>query len=320
MISLRPQRAVSVVRALASPASLKGVLSAREAASMLAEGFARAGVEVEESPIADGGEGTADTLGARVLRDVPVQDAFGRPREAPVWALGDGTLLVQSADAVPLDPAKLDVVAASSRGFGELIAAVPECPRLLVGLGGTATMDGGEGLLEVVSELPAPTTVLCDTRSTLVEAPQRFGPQKGASPEIVAELEGRFRGRPFAELPGSGAAGGLGAALASLGAELVPGAQFVFELTGFRERVARADLVVTGEGTVDRTTFEGKAPGEAARVCEGLAVRCVLFGGRVADGIDAVALSGDPGRARQDLEELGLRLGTAMAEPNVEGT
>jgi glycerate kinase len=307
------------VRALASPASLKGVLSGREAASLLAEGLARAGVEVEESPIADGGEGTAEMLGARVLRSVPVHDAFGRPREAPLWRLDDGTVLVQSADAVPLDPARLDVLTASSRGFGELIAAVPEGPRLLVGLGGTATMDAGEGLLEVVSELPTPTTVLCDTRATLLEAPERFGPQKGATPELVAELEERFRGRPFAELPGSGAAGGLGAALASLEAELVPGARFLFEVTGFRERVARADLVVTGEGTVDGTTFEGKAPGEAVRLCETLGVRCVLFGGRVADGIDAVALSGDPARARQDLEELGLRLGTAGAKPNVEG-
>jgi glycerate 2-kinase len=296
------------VRALASPASLKGVLSGREAASLLAKGLARAGVEVEESPIADGGEGTAEMLGAGLLRKVPVHDAFGAPREAPVWALNDGTLLVQSADAVPLDPARLDVLAASSRGFGELLAAVPDCPRLLVGLGGTATMDAGDGLLQVLSELPAPTTVLCDTRATLLEAPERFGPQKGATPELIAELEERFRGRPFAELPGSGAAGGLGAALASLDAELVPGAQHLFELTGFRERVARADLVVTGEGTVDRTTFEGKAPGEAVRVCEELDVRCVLFGGRVADGIEAVALSGDAARVREDLEELGRGL------------
>jgi glycerate 2-kinase len=296
------------VRALASPASLKGVLSGREAASSLAEGFARAGVEVEESPIADGGEGTAEVLGARVLRNVRVHDAFGRARQAPVWALDDGTLLVQSADAVPLDPERLDVLAASSRGFGELIAAVPECTRLLVGLGGTATMDGGEGLLEVVAELPAPTTALCDTQATLAEAPGRFGPQKGATPEIVAGLEERFRARPFGDRPGSGAAGGLGAALASLGAELAPGARYLFDLTGFRERVAGADLVVTGEGTVDRTTFEGKAPGEAVRACQELGVRCVLFGGRVKDGIDAVRLSGDPARAREDLVELGLRL------------
>jgi glycerate kinase len=307
------------VRALACPASLKGVLSASEAASLLAKGFERAGVEVEESPIADGGEGTAETLGARVLRAVPVHDAFGRPREAPVWTLEDGTLLVQSADAVPLDPARLDVRAASSRGFGELLAAVPQCPRLLVCLGGTATMDGGDGLLEVLTGLPPPATVLCDTRATLIEAPQRFGPQKGATPELIAELEERFRGRPFADLPGSGAAGGLGAALASLGGELVPGAQRLFELTGFRERVARADLVVTGEGTVDRTTFEGKAPGEAVRLCEELGVRCVLFGGRVDDGLDAVALSGDPARAYEDLEELGRRLGTAGVGPNVQG-
>ena len=80
---------------------------------------------------------------------------------------------------------------------------------------------------------------------------------------------------------------------------------------GFRERAARADLVVTGEGAVDRTTFQGKAPGEVVRACEELGVRCVLFGGRVENGLDAQALSGDPTRAREDLEELGLRLGLA---------
>jgi glycerate 2-kinase len=297
------------VSALACPASLKGVLSAREAAWCLAEGLARAGVEAERSPIADGGEGTAEMLGARVSRRARVQDAFGRPREAPIWALADGTVVLQSADAIPLDPGRLDVRAASSRGFGELVTATGKCPRLFVGLGGTATMDGGEGLLEVLDRLPAPTTVLCDTTATLPEAPARFGPQKGASPEEIGELEERFRGQPCGELPGSGAAGGLGAALASLGAELVPGAQHLFDLTGFRDRVARADLVVTGEGAVDRTTFEGKAPGEALRVCEELGVRCVLFGGRVEAGIEAVPLSGDPARTREDLEELGLSLG-----------
>jgi glycerate kinase len=170
--------------------------------------------------------------------------------------------------------------------------------------------------MEMLSDLPAPTTVLCDTRATLIEAPRRFGPQKGATPQLVVELEERFRGRPFADLPGSGAAGGLGAALASLGAELVPGASYLFELTGFRERVSRADLVVTGEGTVDGTTFEGKAPGEVVRVCQELGVRCVLFGGRVEVGTDAVPLSGDPARATEDLR----KLGTALASPSVEGS
>lgn len=264
-----------------------------------------------ELPLGDGGEGTAVVLGAQLLRLETVHDAFGREREAPVRALPDGTVVVESADAVPLDPSRLDVQAASSRGFGELIAHAGPCERLLVCLGGTATMDAGAGLLEVLTELPAPTTALCDTRATLAEAPGLFGPQKGAKPDEVAELAQRFAAVPLADLVGGGAAGGLGAALAGLGAELVPGAAFVLEAVGFREQAARVDLVITGEGTVDRTSFEGKAPGEAVQACAELGVPCVLFGGRVEEGMEAVALSGDPSRAREDLEELGVRFGRA---------
>ena len=303
------------MRALASPASLKGVLSAAEAAAALARGFRRAGAEAEELPIADGGEGTAEVLGAKVVRVEQVHDAFGRPREAPIRELADGAIVVESADVLPLDPERLDVQAASSRGLGELLARVGPCSRLLVSLGGTATMDGGTGLLEVLDKLPAPTMVLYDVRATLLEAPRLFGPQKGALADDVLELEQRFllldHAHSLAKLPGGGAAGGLGAALASLGAELVPGALYVLEAIGFQERAAAADLVVTGEGTVDRTTFEGKAPGEALRICEELGVPCVLFGGRVEDGVEGVALSGEPSRAAHDLEELGLSLGLA---------
>jgi glycerate kinase len=157
--------------------------------------------------------------------------------------------------------------------------------------------------------------VLCDVRATLLEAPRLFGPQKGALADDVLDLEQRFllldHAQSLAKLPGGGAAGGLGAALASLGAGLVPGAPYVLEAVGFRERAAAAELVVTGEGTVDRTTFTGKAPGEALRICEELGVRCVLFGGHVEEGIEAVALSGDPSRAAEDLEELALRLSPA---------
>ena len=299
------------MRALASPASLKGVLRAPEAAAALAAGLALAGAEAEQLPVADGGEGTADVLGAREVRRVQVHDAFGRPREAPLWTLEDGTLVVESADAIPLDPDRLDVRAASSGGLGELITAAGECPQLLVCLGGTATMDAGAGLLELLDALPAPTLVLCDTRATLLEAPGLFGPQKGASAEDVAELEGRFADLPHADLPGAGAAGGLGAALASLGAELRPGAAYVLDALGFRERAAAVDLVVTGEGHVDGTTFQGKAPGEVVRTCGELGTRCVLFGGVVDEGIDAVPLSGDPSRARADLEELGRACASA---------
>ena len=303
------------MRALASPASLKGVVSAPEAARALAAGLRRAGAEVEELPVADGGEGTAEVLGAEVVRVHEVHDAFGRPRGAPIRALADGTAVTESAEVIPLDPERRDVFAASSRGLGELVAHATGFPRLLLCLGGTANMDGGEGLLEVLHELPAPTKALCDVQIPLLEAPRMFGPQKGALADDVGRLEARFarlaHAESLAKLPGGGAAGGIGAALASLGAELRAGADYILASLGFRARAARADLVVTGEGTVDGSTFEGKAPGEVLRACRELGVPCVLFGGRVAVGIEAHALSGDPARAREDLEDLGFRLGSA---------
>jgi glycerate kinase len=161
--------------------------------------------------------------------------------------------------------------------------------------------------------------VLCDVQTMLYDAPRLFGPQKGATPAQVAELEARFRARadlaPYAELPGSGAAGGLGAALASLGAELVPGAPAVLELVGFDPRGHA--LVVTGEGRVDATTAEGKAPAEVARRSAAAGVPCVVFGGLVTaplPDVECVALSGDPERAREDLVALGLRLGTRLLD------
>ncbi|MBA3375063.1 MAG: glycerate kinase, partial [Actinobacteria bacterium] len=156
---------------------------------------------------------------------------------------------------------------------------------------------------------------LCDVQTRLGDAARIFGPQKGASAADVATLTRRLAAmeklRPYAELPGAGAAGGLGAALAALGAELVPGAATVLDLLGFDELLADCDLVVTGEGQVDATTAEGKAPGEIASRCVAAGVRCVVFGGRVlaaVDGVETIALSGDPNRAEQDLVELGRSL------------
>jgi glycerate kinase len=302
--------------ALACPASLKSVLSAREAAAALVDGFADAGVDCAALPLADGGEGTVDAL-CDLFAFVEVHDAYGRPRSARVGQR-EGTTFVEAAEVIPFDPGRLDVEAASSRGFGELIRSLrPE--RLVIALGGTANMDAGVGLLEVLHELPAPTTVLCDVRTALDDAPRLFGPQKGATPEQVVELEERFRAidglRPFAALPGSGAAGGLGAALASLGAELVVGAAAVLDLVGFDP--AGYSLVVTGEGRVDETTAEGKAPAEVARRCIEAGVDCVVFGGIVSaplDSVETVALSGNPDAAADDLLELGLRLGTRLLD------
>jgi glycerate kinase len=179
-------------------------------------------------------------------------------------------------------------------------------------------------LRQVVSKLRVPTRVACDVRNPLLGergAARAFGPQKGASPEHVEELEKRLAAmpelKPVADLPGAGAAGGLGAALAALGAELVPGAPLVLELVRLRERVREADLAVTGEGTVDRSTTEGKAPGEILRVCREAGIRCALFGGRIAEavrGAELYQLSGDPSRAREDLVALGERLGRQLME------
>ena len=235
-------------------------------------------------------------------------DAFGRPRSAQWLELVDGTALVESAQAIPLDPARLDPRTASSRGLGELLASAARsgARALVVALGGTANMDGGEGMLDVIRELPVPTRAACDVSTRLVDAPRLFGPQKGADEALIAELEQRFGSHPLSDVPGSGAAGGLGAALASLGAELVPGAPLVLELVGFDPR--GYDLVVTGEGTVDETTWEGKAPAAVLDACARVGVRCALFGGRVLSG-DALPLSGDVSQAYEDLVRLGERLG-----------
>jgi glycerate 2-kinase len=304
--------------ALACPASLKGVLASTEAAAALVDGFAAAGVAADTMPAADGGEGTVVALCRNDVGHFDARDAFGRPRSALVGRREDA-LVVEAAEVLPFDADRLDPLAASSRGLGELLASL-QAPRLIVGLGGTANMDAGLGMLEVLHSLPAPTSVLCDVDTTLYDAPRIFGPQKGATEQQVKELEARFRAAarltPFAGMPGSGAAGGLGAAFAALGAKLVPGAPAVLDLLGFEPR--GWDLVVTGEGRVDSTTAAGKAPAEIAGRCTRAGVACVVFGGVVVEslaGVETVALSGDPSRAREDLVGLGRRLGARLLDP-----
>ena len=314
------------MRVLLCPASLKGVLSAAQAAGALAAGFRGAAWETDEVPVADGGEGTADALfralGGEWLATEPVSDPLGRPVAVSYLVLPDGTAVVESAAALGLNLVAIgerDPLHASSAGLGELLAAVVarRPARVLVGVGGTATVDGGAGLRSVLTQWPEdlPLRVACDVRNTLLDAARVFGPQKGATPEMVEELERRLAGdeglASYRDLPGAGAGGGLGAALASLGGELVEGAELVLDAIGFDEHARTADLVVTGEGTVDETTFTGKAPGAVVRRCERLGVRCVLFGGRVevSDAFGLRHLSGDPSRAREDLEALGASFG-----------
>ena len=316
-----------MTRVLVAPAALKGVLGAGEAAAALGDGFRAAGIDADELPIADGGDGTAEVLATALggaWRKARASDALGRPVEARWLLLPDGTAVVESAEAIGLRRLRqdeLDPVAATSRGLGELLLEVERArPRaLVVCLGGSATVDGGAGVREVLRSLPFKTTVLHDVRTTLAGAAPLYGPQKGATPEQVRELGARLDAmeelRPHAAAPGSGAAGGLGAAFAALGGELAPGAPYVLERILFRERARAAELVVTGEGAVDDTTLEGKAPGEALRVCREERVRCAVFGGRVLarlPGAELHELPGGPGRAVEDLVALGRDLGDRL--------
>jgi glycerate 2-kinase len=286
------------MRAMAAPSSLKGVLSARDAAEALAEGLRAGGAEANAMPVADGGDGTLDVLdGAR--REAEVSAPLGG-RLLAWWALrDDGTAIVESAEPLGFQTvSSLDPLRASSRGLGELIqAAAREADSLLVCLGGTVTVDGGAGMREVLEELPLPTRVACDVMSPLLDAVHVFAKQKGAREADFDVLAERLRGLP--DVPGAGAAGGLGGAFAALGAELVPGAKLVLDEIGFDP--SAYDLVVTGEGAVDETTWAGKAPGEVVRRCLEAGVRCELFSARD-------DLSGDPARARDDLVALGERL------------
>jgi glycerate 2-kinase len=253
-----------------------------------------------------------------------VDDPLGRPVAGRWLALADGRAVVEAAAAIGLPlltVEELDPLRATSRGFGQLIRAALEegATELLLGIGGVATVDGGVGMRETLGRLDVPATVLCDVATVLADAARLYGPQKGASPGDVTVLERRLSGlealAPHAELPGSGAAGGLGAALAALGARLVPGAGAVLDLLHFDDRLDGCDLVVTGEGTVDATTAEGKAPGEVARRSVAAGVRCVVAGGRVRaplPGVETAALSGDPERCADDLRELGRRLVTRV--------
>ena len=319
--------------ALASPASLKSVLKPVEAALALAVGLREGGAEALELPVADGGEGTAEVIAsAREGRwgETEVTGPLGERVRARYLVLEDGSAVVEAAEAIGLRLAsRLDPLGASSRGLGELMlaAAAETSGPMIIGLGDTATVDGGAGLLEVVGDALRGRALraACDVRNSLLGergAARAFGPQKGATPEMVDALERRLAAmeplRPYADLPGAGAAGGIGAALAALGAELVSGAELVLEQVGFRDAARAADLVVTGEGVVDRSTFEGKAPGEVVRVCADEGVRCVLFGGRLLerpDGVEIYELPSGPERAADDLVELGA--GLARAELGV---
>jgi glycerate kinase len=268
---------------LVAPDAFKGTFRASEVAGAIGRGLERAGlIPPDLCPVADGGEGTLDALLPRLGGEVVGADAhdpLGRELRTGFGLVEDGgTAIVETASAsglALLAEDELDPWAASSYGTGELIAAAIDAGAVvvLVGVGGSATMDGGAGAVDAIEERGglrgARLVVLSDVRTPIEGAPRVFGPQKGADPDMVERLEERMDAlsagwpRDPRGVPMTGAAGGLSGGLwAALGAALEPGAAWVLDALDFDARMRAARAVVTGEGRLDQQTLQGKLVGE----------------------------------------------------------
>ncbi len=314
--------------ALVAPDTFKGTFAATEVAAAIARGLRAGGVEAVELPVADGGEGTLEALLADLggeLRTATVSDPLGRVVDAE-FALIEGretTAVVECARASGLGlvaEGERDAFAASTRGTGELIVAAVEAgaTKVIVTVGGSATTDGGAGAVAALE-------VWCDTRNAWEDAPRMFGPQKGADPDTVKRLEQRL-GRLARKAPKdprgvamTGAAGGLSGGLwAWRGAQLVQGAPAVLNAIGFDERMRAAAFVVTGEGRLDRQTFQGKAVFEVATRARQSGVAChAIVGGSTLDPFEERILdlqTVTEAATVAELEAAGRALGAAVLE------
>jgi glycerate kinase len=325
-----------------APDSFKESLSAAEVVACVWEGFESVFPDIVcvGIPIADGGEGTVDAM---IVRQV-VTGPLGRPVEAFFGVTGDGrTAVIEMAAAaglalVPMSERNPSL--ATTFGVGELIrAALDEgVDKLIVGLGGSATNDGGAGMIQALGgrlldgdecDLPfgggrldrlrridlssldarlasVELDVACDVDNPLVGpdgASATFGPQKGATADMVERLDANLRhyasvierdlGVAIADLPGAGAAGGLGGALfAVCGARLRPGVDIVNEAVGLDAWVARADLVITGEGRMDGQSIRGKAPIGVARIAKAHGKPVIGIAGSLGPGVELLAAHG----------------------------
>jgi glycerate kinase len=267
--------------ALACPDKFKGTLTAPAAGAAIATGLRAGGFEdVRVVPLADGGDGTLDVLvsvlgGSR--RRATVTGPLGEPVDAEWGMLPGGTAVVEMAQASGLAAVRgrNDALRASTRGTGELIAtAVRAGARtVIVGAGGSATTDGGLAAVEALgwSLGGADVVIACDVSTPFVDAARLFAPQKGATDAQVSLLTRRLArladeyeartGVDVRTLPGAGAAGGFAGGLAAIGARLDAGFDVVADAVGLDALLAGADIVVTGEGKLDGTSFDGKVVG-----------------------------------------------------------
>ncbi len=270
------------MRVLAAVDKFRGTATAQEVARAIANACWTTGHECVELPLADGGEGTLAALGG-ANQTLRVEGPLGAPVDVP-WRLHRGTAVIEMALASGLQlvggAEHNDPIAASTIGTGQVIDAALNlgAERIIVCLGGSATTDGGLGAVNAIST-PArmkrvEVVVACDVETSFVDAAEVFAPQKGASAAQVkflrnrllstAELYERRFGVDVTKIPGGGAAGGLAGGLFALGASLVPGFDVVAEELHFHEALGSCDVVITGEGRLDSTSFDGKVVGAVA--------------------------------------------------------
>ena len=350
------------MRVLVAPDSFGGTLTAVEAADAIAAGIraVNADVDVQRAPLSDGGPGFVDVLAMALAgerRTQTVRGPLGEPVTAQVL-VADGTAYIEAAQAAGLhlvDAGLRDPRRASSYGVGELVgSSLTGVRRVVVGLGGTATNDGGAGLwaalgaqpearlagggaglADLTEVLPPHPLAVSLVAATDVDNPLLgpngasavYGPQKGADREAVLDLDDALRrwadvaetcvAQPgLRERPGAGAAGGLGFGLMALGAVITSGFDLVAEAVGLRARVEAADLVVTGEGRLDAQSLRGKVVIGIARLAQEAGVPCVAVAGQAEVGRRDAAAAGI-----DDIEAVADLLGSAKTalEAGAEG-
>lgn len=369
------------MKVVAAPNAFKGSLSAFEAAAAIAAGVRRARPEadVSELAIADGGDGTAEVLcraGGGSFREAPALDALQRPVRARFAWLPDGTAVIDVATAsglARLSSHERRPLEATSYGTGQLLRAALDAGarRVVLGVGGSASVDAGAGVLQALGvrlldaegrELSrggaalarlaridasgllaaarsVPIDVACDVDSPLLGpqgAARLFGPQKGATPAMVEQLEASLAhfaavlehdlGCGVTQIPGGGAAGGIGASLDGvLGARLVSGIDLVLDRLGFERELDGAALCITGEGRLDRQSLRHKGPIGVARRAATRGVPVIAIAGEIPPDLslrdfpELVAALGlrQPGMSREDAMNQAARLLEAAAEQGV---
>lgn len=301
--------------------SFKGCLTSMEAENVIAESFGKREIETLCLPMSDGGDGMLEAFTSALggtLEPVYIHNHMMRRVDAQYGITADGTAIIEVAQACGLNQIKEDErnpVRSTTYGVGELLARAVKrgCRKFIIGLGGTGTSDAGIGMIRALVDIfargknfdEAMKTELgecCFTLASDVSNPlygengaaHVFAPQKGATPEMVEQLDRRARlfaeksalhfGFDKSEEPGAGAAGGLGYAFMQyLGAEMKSGADLLLDLIDFNDKIKDADLVITGEGRADRQTLMGKLPQRILERSKRCGVPVGLIAGQIAE-------------------------------------